>query len=155
MFAWVNIRPFGCSLQYSIKNNAVQLYCSAQRKRGCRAAVTGVHCRHMPYIPQEDRDAVDAAVDALADRIVERAEAADNEAAFAGLLNYASTRLALTVIKRRFGRVRYWIIAATTGALRNAAEEFYRRIGTPYEEAQIAKNGDVDLYAEFDRELRK
>lgn len=108
----------------------------------------------MPYIAQEDRNAVDAAVDALADRIVERSKAADNEAAFAGLLNYASTRLALTVIRKRFGKMRYWVIAATTGALRNAAEEFYRRVGTPYEEAQIAKNGDVDLYAEYDKELR-
>lgn len=109
---------------------------------------------HMPYIPQDDRDAVDAAIDELADRIVERANVADNEAAFAGLLNYASTRLALAVIRKRFDRLRYWIIAATTGALRNAAEEFYRRVGTPYEEAQIAKNGDVDMYAEFDKELR-
>lgn len=109
---------------------------------------------HMPYIPQDDRDAVDAAIEELADRIVERANVADNEAAFAGLLNYASTRLALAVIRKRFDRLRYWIIAATTGALRNAAEEFYRRVGTPYEEAQIVKNGDVDLYAEFDKELR-
>jgi hypothetical protein len=106
----------------------------------------------MPYIPKEDRAALDAAIDGLADKIAERAKVSDTEAAFAGLLNYACTRLALGVLRRRFDRMRYWVIAATTGALRNAAEEFYRRVGVPYEDAQMAKNGDVDLYAEYEKE---
>ncbi|HTK04856.1 MAG TPA: hypothetical protein VL500_04690 [Candidatus Eisenbacteria bacterium] len=108
----------------------------------------------MPYIPKEDRVALDASIDALADHLVERAKAGDNEAAFAGLLNYSCTRLALQVIRKRFGRMRYWIIAAATGALRNVADEFYRRVAAPYEDAQITKNGDVDLYAEYDREIQ-
>lgn len=108
----------------------------------------------MPYIAKDDRAALDASIEQLAERIVERAKAADNEAAFAGLLNYASTQLALTVIRKRFGKMRYWIVATTTGALRNVADEFYRRVAAPYEDAQIRKNGDVDLYAEYGREMK-
>lgn len=33
------------------------------------------------------------------------------------------------------------------------ADEFYRRIGIPYENKQIVKNNDVDLYKEFNDEI--
>lgn len=109
----------------------------------------------MPYIAQADRKELDGAIDALAERLADRAKADGNEAAFAGLLNYAVTRLTLGVVRRRFGAMRYWIIAAVSGALKNAADEFYRRVGAPYEERQIAKNGDVDLYADYADEIGK
>lgn len=51
--------------------------------------------------------------------------------------------------------MRYWIIATVTGVFKNIADEFYRRLGVPYEDKQIAKNGDVDLYEEFSRDIRK
>ncbi|MFN4218874.1 MAG: DUF6899 family protein, partial [Candidatus Bipolaricaulia bacterium] len=85
--------------------------------------------------------------------IVAQAKAQNYDAAFAGLLNYACTRLALKVIKLQFGALRYWLIATVTGVFHNIADEFYRRLGTPYEEKQIAKNGDVDLYQEFLRDI--
>jgi hypothetical protein len=107
----------------------------------------------MPYIPAADREKLDGAIDALAERVVAASKQNDHEAAFAGLLNYACTRLALRVVRLRFGRIRYWIIAAVTGALGNAADEFYRRVGAPYEDRQIAANGDVDLYAAYAREI--
>lgn len=109
----------------------------------------------MPYIAPEDRKGLDDAIDALAERLVARAKADGHDAAFAGLLNYSVTRLALGVVRRRFGAMRYWIIAAVTGAFANASAEFYRRVGIPYEERQIAKNGDVDLYREYAEEITK
>ena len=41
------------------------------------------------------------------------------------------------------------------GELDGAAQEFYRRVGVPYEEKQIVKNGDVDLYKIFSEENQK
>jgi len=109
----------------------------------------------MPYIPPQHRQHLDPLIDQLADRIVQQADTMDQEAAFAGLLNYACTRLALKIIRLRFGRLRYWLIALITGTFKNISDEFYRRIAAPYEDRQIAVNGDVDLYAEFLEELEK
>lgn len=109
----------------------------------------------MPYIAQKDREPLDPLIDELAKKIVEGATAYGGEAAFAGFLNYTCTRLAMKIIKLKFGKIRYWIIAATTGVFHNITDEFYRRMGVPYENIQIAKSGDVDLYAEFYEEMRK
>lgn len=106
----------------------------------------------MPYITQQDRRPLDPLIDQLAQQIVAQAKAYKYDAAFAGLLNYACTRLALKVIKLQFGALRYWLIATVTGVFHNIADEFYRRLGVPYEDRQIAKNSDVDLYEEFLRE---
>jgi hypothetical protein len=77
------------------------------------------------------------------------------DAAFAGLLNYTCTCLALEIIRLRFGRLRYWLLALLTGTFKNIADEMYRRLGAPYEDRQLAINGDVDLYAEFLEEIAK
>ena len=82
-----------------------------------------------------------------------QAKEAGGDAAYAGLLNYTCTRLAMQVIKIQFGALRYWIIATTTGVFHNIADEFYRRMAVTYEVVQIEKNGDVDLYSEFAREI--
>lgn len=107
----------------------------------------------MPYITQQDRRPLDPLIDQLAHQIVTQAKAQNYDAAFAGLLNYACTRLALKVIRLQFGALRYWLIAVVTGVFRNIADEFYRRLGIPYEDKQIAQNSDVDLYEEFLREI--
>jgi hypothetical protein len=109
----------------------------------------------MPYIHKNDRVPLDPLIDRLAEEIVAQAKAQNYEAAFAGLLNYTCTRLALKVIKLQFGTLRYWAIATVTGVFKNIADEFYRRLGVPYEDKQITKNGDVDLYEEFARDLQK
>lgn len=106
----------------------------------------------MPYIAGDRRE-LDGLIDRLAESIVRRAQADDSEAAFAGLLNYACTRLALKIVRLRFGAMRYWLIAVITGIFQNIGDEFYRRVAMPYEDKQIAKNGDVDLYAEYGREI--
>ncbi len=109
----------------------------------------------MPYIPMVQRRACDGLIDALAGEIVRLAEEAGADGAFAGLLNYACTRLALKVVRRRFGRLRYWLIAILTGTFKNIADEFYRRLAAPYEDRQLATSGDVDLIAEYLNEIEK
>jgi hypothetical protein len=91
----------------------------------------------VPYIAPEDRLALDAAVDGLAEAI--RAKAAERDGAFEGYLNYAITRLALEVIPSR----RYASIARMTGVLENVKQEFYRRYAAPYEDEQREHSGDV------------
>lgn len=98
----------------------------------------------MPYIAQDARAKLDGHIDKLADEIAGLSQ--ESDAAFAGLLNYTCSRLAMGIVRRRFGQVRYWIIALVTGTFKNIADEFYRRIGGPYEDKAIAKNGDVDEY---------
>ncbi|HZU83357.1 MAG TPA: hypothetical protein VE987_10595 [Polyangiaceae bacterium] len=107
----------------------------------------------MPYIQPEHRLALDPAIAELADRIVAIAKKSADETAFAGLLNYACTSLAMRVVEGRFGRIRYGTIATVTGVFKNVADELYRRVAAPYEDRQIAKNGDVPLYEEYARRI--
>ncbi len=107
----------------------------------------------MPYIAPQNRQELDALIDELAERLVQEADKLNYDAAFAGLLNYTCTCLALNIVRRRFGRLRYWLIALVTGTFKNIADEFYRRLGVPYEDRQIALNGDVDLYTQFLAEI--
>jgi hypothetical protein len=107
----------------------------------------------MPYISQEHRQPLDPLIDKLALQIVQEAQAMGYDGSFAGLLNYTCTRLALKVVRQQFGTMRYWIIALLTGTFKNIADEFYRRIALPYENRQIQKSGDVDLYREYELEI--
>lgn len=93
----------------------------------------------MPYIAQKDRPQLDEHIDKLAEEIKKMAGTYGYDGAFAGLMNYSCTRLALKVIPAR----RYWSIALITGVFKNIADEFYRRYGVPYEDEQIKKSGDV------------
>jgi len=93
----------------------------------------------MPYIKQEDRPELDTEIDALAGKITAVSKKYGYDGAFAGLLNYSVTRLALKINPAR----RYWTIALLTGVFKNIADEFYRKYGVPYEEEQIKNNGDV------------
>lgn len=107
----------------------------------------------MPYIAPQHRQELDPLIEALAERLIQEAEKMQHEAAFAGLLNYTCTCLALKIVQRRFGRLRYWLIALISGTFKNIADEFYRRLGVPYEDQQIILNGDIDLYAHFSEEI--
>ncbi|MEW6387064.1 MAG: hypothetical protein AB1491_06060 [Thermodesulfobacteriota bacterium] len=109
----------------------------------------------MPYILPKHRKNLDGLIDQLADAIIsEGAEYADT-GAFAGLLNYTCTCLALKVVRRRCGPMRYWLIAILTGVFKNIADEFYRRVAAPYENRQMLKNGDVALYQEYLKEVEE
>lgn len=107
----------------------------------------------MPYIAPKERKKFDPLIDKLALRIVQEAKEHDYDGAFVGLLNYVCTRLALKVVYMRFGKMRYWLIALITGTFKNIGDEFYRRVGIGYEDKQIRKNTDVDLYKHYDKEI--
>jgi hypothetical protein len=109
----------------------------------------------MPYISQDHRQKLDPLIDQLALQIVQEAQALGYDAAFAGLLNYTCTRLALKVVRQQFGAMRYWIIAILTGTFINISDEFYRRIGVPYEDQQMEKSGDVDVFREYELEISR
>ena len=94
----------------------------------------------MPYISQGQRLNLDPHIEKLAGVIKEAAaELGDEKTAFAGVLNYCCTKLALTVIPER----RYYAMALVQGVFNTMAQEFYRRYVAPYEDEQIKKNGDV------------
>jgi len=97
----------------------------------------------MPYVKQEVRDQLDDSIEQLADKIV---AASPNDTDFAGNLNYACTTLTMRIIKKKFGQIRYWMIALVTGTFKNVADEFYRRVAAPYEDKKITEEGDVKEY---------
>ena len=107
----------------------------------------------MPYIALKHRQTLDPLIDQLARQIVHESQSLNYDGAFAGLLNYTCTRLALKVVRQQFGMMRYWLIALLTGTFKNIADEFYRRVGVPYENQQMEKSGDVDLYQEYKLEI--
>ncbi len=109
----------------------------------------------MPYIAPELRANLDPSIEALADRLAQEAQAAGDPGAMAGLLNYTCTSLALKAARRRFGPLRYWLIALISGVFQNIAQEFYRRLAAPYEERQIAQSGDLDIYEEYLQEMKE
>lgn len=94
----------------------------------------------MPYIPADERPALDEAVDRLAAAVRSGVDAP----AVAGRLNYAITRLVLEVLPVE----RYWQAALATGVLENVKQELYRRVVTPYEDRKQAEHGDVAGYGE-------
>jgi hypothetical protein len=93
----------------------------------------------MPYLAPSVKDRLDPHLDALIAEIEKTAAEEEGDAAFAGLLNYACTRLAIGAMPER----RYWAMATVVGALHNVADEFYRRVAVPYEEERRTQHGDV------------
>jgi len=112
----------------------------------------------MPYIPQKDRPRLDPLIDKLAEELKKigdeynKKEGGKNPTAYAGLLNYAVSRLAA---KFALSTLRYWTIALLTGVLENIKQEFYRRVASPYEDKQVLKNGDVPEFEELARKIEK
>jgi hypothetical protein len=90
----------------------------------------------MPYIEQRERDILDPSIDVLADKI---RCLNGSGTGFAGMLNYAFTRLSLKTMPGK----RYWTIALVIGTIICTALEFYRRLAAPYEDEKIKQNGGV------------
>lgn len=111
----------------------------------------------MPYIPPKDRPRLDPLIDRLAEELKKTGDEYNEEAqgkyptAYAGLLNYAVSRLAG---KFALLTLRYWTVALLTGVLENIKQEFYRRVASPYEDKQIEKNSDVPEYKELAEKIR-
>lgn len=91
----------------------------------------------MPYIAEDRRAKLDPHVSEV---ITTLRDLGWNE----GDLNYTISRLVGAAFEEES---RYHTIARVTGVLKNVADEFYRRIAGPYEEAAIEKNGDVGEFA--------
>lgn len=112
----------------------------------------------MPYIAQKDRSRLDPLIEKLAEELktmgeeYNEAENGKYPAAYAGLLNYAVSRI---IGKFARSTLRYWNVALITGVLENIKQEFYRRAASPYEDQQIGKNGDVPEYEEIVNKIQQ
>ena len=109
----------------------------------------------MPYVPgektpnlEDDRAILDPAVKSLVEAIGEVSARHGYEAAFAGELNYALTRVLQELPRELIARgqikeeLRYWIQPLMYGVLNDVALEHKRRVNVAYEAAQIVKSGD-------------
>jgi len=90
----------------------------------------------MPYIKQEDRKAVDSAIEELARKVKSFLDTQQD-----GVMNYAITKLCKRVYTQpqksylRFNRL--------MGMMEACKQEMYRRWVAPYEDEKIKENGDV------------
>ena len=91
----------------------------------------------MPYIEERFRKVLDPHIEGLQKAL---AELGGQE----GDLNYTISRLVGAAF---LNETRYHTIARVTGVLANVKDEFYRRLGIPYENLAIEKNGDVPEFA--------
>jgi len=105
----------------------------------------------MPYIQPELRPKLDIAIDELVLRI--RNETENDDKLVCGILNYCITRIILSTILRRFGKVRYHLMCMVDGILANISQEIYRRVTVQYEELKEFESGDVKEFVEIDNQL--
>jgi len=96
----------------------------------------------MPYISQGLRLVIDRQITALSDDIWNMA----NEETLAGILNYTVTELLNQTIMGN--EPRYHKINTVLGILEAVKLELYRRLGGPYEDTAIVKNGDIKAYSQ-------
>jgi hypothetical protein len=102
----------------------------------------------MPYVPEQDRPALQVAAKELARVIAEVAKKYKYDGAFAGEMNFALTRLLEELPRELIAagtlqeEIRYWIQPLMYGVLLDVALEHKRRVNTSYEAAQIIKSGD-------------
>lgn len=91
----------------------------------------------MPYIDPDQRKRLDENIDGLS--IAIKGECNESPQNMAGALNYACTRIALTLYPDK----RYWQLALVVGIFVTVVLEYYRRWVAPYEDEKIRANGDV------------
>jgi hypothetical protein len=94
----------------------------------------------MPYISEDRRKSLDSHIEGLQKALFQLGGTT-------GDLNYTITRLVGATF---LNETRYHTIARVTGVLMNVSQEFYRRLGIPYENLAIEKNGDVPEFARID-----
>ncbi len=93
----------------------------------------------MPYIKPEYRPRLDPHIEALAKEINKIAKETGENHAFAGLLDYSCTKLALKTLPEQ----RYWAYTLVEGVLNGLSKEFNRRIVGPFEDKQSKDRGDI------------
>ncbi len=87
----------------------------------------------MPYIKNEDRPAIDAALESLIQHLKSLPMESQD-----GALNYTVTR-----ILKELYEPKYFNYNRAMGVLSSIQAEYYRRDVAPYEDKKIAENGDV------------
>jgi len=90
----------------------------------------------MPYIAPDRRYKFDPSIEELQHQLQELGNVE-------GDLNYVISRLIGSAFQNE---TRYHVIARVRGVLKDVGDEFYRRLGGPYEDQAIAKNGDIPEY---------
>jgi len=88
----------------------------------------------MPYIKQEERKELDAAILPLIE-VLKKAPPEKLD----GWMNYTITKLLKNVYKKK-----YFSLNRAIGVLTSVLLEFYRRVVAPYEDEKIKENGDVE-----------
>lgn len=96
----------------------------------------------MPYIKTHQRNGLDPLLDALVAKIGEIAGSDSQLNEKVGMANYCMSKIASGLLSQE-SDIKYWKIALISGVFVNAKDEFYRRVAVPYEENQLALNGDV------------
>ena len=86
----------------------------------------------MPYIKQEDRQALDPHIDALVNQLVVMS-AGDGE------VNYAITG----IIRQLYLPISYHTLNRAIGLLECIKQEFYRRVVAVYEQEKCEEHGEV------------
>ena len=94
----------------------------------------------MPYIKEEKREFLNSAVEKNVE-CLSHGNILSNEEflAISGEINYLFSR----TLGRLMGTTSYAKLAIITGVLENIKQEFYRRVGEPYEDQKIRENGDI------------
>ena len=99
----------------------------------------------MPYINEEERIELDAAIENMTQSIrdIQSHLANPNDfSIYLGRINYCFSRVIAGLMKD----VSYKKIAMITGVLENIKQEFYRRVAENYENNKIAQHGDIKEY---------
>lgn len=99
----------------------------------------------MPYINKSARLELDDSIDNMINCLTHNNVEMSNEEflSIAGEINYTFSRIITACMKE----TSYSKIAIVTGVLENVKQEFYRRIGEPYEVSKIYENGDIEEYS--------
>jgi|TARA_B100001094_G_scaffold295038_1_gene316073 hypothetical protein len=99
----------------------------------------------MPYINEKARIELDDSIDNMINSLIHNNKEMSNEEflSIAGEINYTFSRIITACMKE----TSYSKIAIVTGVLENVKQEFYRRIGEPYEVSKIYENGDIEEYS--------
>ena len=97
----------------------------------------------MPYIKENQRAFLDEAVNKNVELISHNNILSNEEfLSIAGEVNYLFSR----TLGKLMGDPSYSKLAIVTGVLENIKQEFYRRVGEPYEDKKIRENGDIKEY---------
>ena len=92
----------------------------------------------MPYIKQERREPIDAALRKLEEALTSFHTERTLEK---GDLNYIISNIVISYCKKH--GVSYGTLSDITGVLNDVKIEFERRVVAPYEDTKIKENGDI------------